>query len=168
MYAWLLVFCKGLENTGWATWVRTTLWGYPFIQLIHFGGLSLWLGTNVAVDLRLLGVGRKRETAAQLNQDLFAWNWIGFATVVTGGFLLFSAMASTFVSNPAFRIKLGILIPLALIWHIVVQQKTRTWGQTPSLPTAAKLAGLLELALWVGVVTAAVNIPTYMNYYLRP
>ena len=167
MYSLLLTLCKWLENTWWGTDVRTTLWGYPFIQLIHFSGLSLWLGTNVVVDLRLLGVGRKRQTAAQLSDDLFAWNWIGFGLVVLGGFLLFSAMATTFVSNPAFRIKLGILITLALVWHIIVQQKTRTWGQTASLPAVAKLAGLLELILWVGVVTAAVNIPTYMNYYLR-
>ena len=166
MHSW--VVWKWLENTGWGTWVRTTLWGYPFIQLIHFSGLSLWLGTNIAVDLRLLGVGRKRETAAQLNQDLFAWNWIGFCVVITGGFLLFSAMASTFVNNPAFQIKLGILVPVALIWHIVVQKKTRSWGQTASVPAVGKLAGLLELALWVGVVTAAVNIPSYMNYYLKP
>jgi hypothetical protein len=52
-------------------------------------------------------------------------------------------------------------VPLALIWHIVVQQKTRTWGQTSDTPTAAKLAGLVELLLWISVVTAAVEIPNH-------
>jgi hypothetical protein len=134
---------------------------YPFIQLTHFSGLSLWLGTNIAVDLSLLGVGKKRQTSAQLSDALFAWNWIGFCVVVLGGFLLFSATATTYLVNPAFEVKLGMLVPLALIWHIVVQQKTRIWGQTSDTPTAAKLAGLIELLLWISVVTAAVEIPNH-------
>jgi len=128
MHSAVEAFGKFLENTPWGDAIRQTLWGYPFIQLIHFTGLSIWLGTNVAVDLRLLGVGKKRETAAELSESLFAWNWIGFATVVLGGFLLFSSIATTYLVNAAFEVKLGIFVPLALLWHIFVQQKTRTWG----------------------------------------
>ena len=161
MYDLLVTFCKWLENTWWGTGARTTLWAYPFIQLIHFSGLSLWLGTNAAVDLRLLGLGRNRQTAAQLSEDLFAWNWTAFCIVILGGFLLFSATATTFVVNPAFRVKLGILVPTALVWHIIVQRKARVWGRTEKTPAVAKLAGLFELLLWLSVVTAAVEIPNF-------
>src|SRR6202521_3882202 len=161
MYQSLVAVCKWLESTWWGTGVRTSLWVYPFIQLIHFSGLSLWLGTNAAVDLRLLGVGKKRQTAAQLSDALFAWNWIGFCVVVLGGFLLFSSTATTYVTNPAFRVKLGMLVPLALVWHIVIQQKVRVWGQGEETLPAGKLAGLMELLLWISVITAAVEIPNY-------
>jgi len=161
MYGALVAFCRWLESTPWGVWVRTTNWGYPWIQMLHFTGLSLWLGTNISVDLRLLGVGKKRQTAAQLSSGLFVWNWLGFCIVVLGGFLLFSATAGTYVTNPAFRTKLGILIPVALFWHIVVQQKTRVWGKNEDTLPAGKLAGLIELLLWLCVVTAAVLIPNY-------
>jgi hypothetical protein len=161
MYELLVSFCKWLEGTPWGTFARTTLWGYPFVQLTHFSGLSLWLGTNIAVDLRLLGVGRKQQTAMQLSDSLLAWNWIGFGVAVLGGFLLLSATATTYVANPAFQVKLGILVPLALIWHIFVQKKTRDWGKTQDTPAVARLAGLIELLLWVCVVTAAVEIPNH-------
>jgi hypothetical protein len=154
-------FWSFLQGLPWATAVRESPWMYPFVQLIHFSGLSLWLGTNVAVDLRLLGVGKKTQTASELSDELFAWNWIGFAIVVLGGFLLFSASALMYVANPAFRIKLTMLIPLALAWHIGVQMKTRAWGRLPDTPAVAKLAGLIELLLWLSVVTAAVEIPTH-------
>jgi hypothetical protein len=154
-------FWSFLQGLPWATAVRESPWMYPFVQLIHFSGLSLWLGTNVAVDLRLLGVGKKTQTASELSDELFAWNWIGFAIVVLGGFLLFSASALMYVANPAFRIKLTMLIPLALAWHIGVQVKTRAWGHMPDTPAVAKLAGLIELLLWLSVVTAAVEIPTH-------
>ena len=103
MYGLLQAFAKWLEGTPWGVGVRTSLWAYPFTQLVHFTGLSIWLGTNLALDLRLLGVGKRRETAAQLRDDLFAWNWIGFCIVVTGGLLLFSSTATTLLVNVAFR-----------------------------------------------------------------
>ena len=161
MHSSLMPLCRWLQNTSWATAIRTSLWGYPFIQLIHFSGLSLWLGTIAVADLRLIGVGNKSQTAGQVFDDLFAWNWIGFCTVVLGGFLLFSAQATTYVLNPAFRVKLGMVVPSALVWHVFVQWKTRDWGQTFEAPAIAKLAGLIELLLWIGVVIAAVEIPNY-------
>lgn len=154
-------WAKWLESSPWGYPVRTSLWLYPFIQLIHFSGLSLWIGTSLAVDMRLIGIGRKRQTAAQLQQQLFAWNWIGFAIVVLGGFLLFSGAATTFLKNAAFLVKLTYLVPLALIWHILVQVKTPKWGQQDSTPLPAKLAGALEICLWLGVAMAAVLIPAY-------
>jgi hypothetical protein len=54
-----------------------------------------------------------------------------------------------------------MLVPTALIWHIVVQQKTRTWGQSSDTPIIAKLAASIELLLWISVVTAAVEIPNH-------
>ena len=57
--------------------------------------------------------------------------------------------------------KLGVLVPVALFWHLVVQQKTRVWGQAQETLPMGKLAGLIELLLWISVVTAAVLIPNY-------
>jgi hypothetical protein len=56
---------------------------------------------------------------------------------------------------------LGVFIPLALTWHIVVQSKARTWGQSSDTPMIAKLSGLAEILLWICVITAAVEIPNY-------
>jgi hypothetical protein len=160
MHEALMGFCRWLENTPWGAPTRETMWFYPFIQLIHFTGLSLWLSTNVALDLRLMGVGRWRRTAAELAQDLFVLNWIGFCIVVTGGFLLFSASATTYIDNAAFLVKLGMLVPTALVFHVVVQSRSRTWGRTAELPGVARLAGVIELLLWLSVITAAVEIPS--------
>ncbi len=161
MGAALTAWAQWLETTPWGHPVRYSLWLYPFIQLIHFGGLSLWIGTNAALDLRLIGIGRRRQTAAQLSEQLFAWNWIGFAIALLGGFLLFSGIATSLLVNAAFVVKLSYLVPSALIWHIIVQRKARTWGRTKSTPAVAKLAAVVELLLWLSVVTAAVLIPNY-------
>lgn len=161
MYHLLVSFCDWLQNTNWALNVAGSTWAYPYVQMIHFTGLSLWVGTNLALDLSLLGAGRKRMTPAELSDALFAWNWIGLGIAVTGGFMLFATAASSFIVNPAFQLKLGVLLPLGLILHIIVQSKARTWGQTTTTPAVAKLAGFTEMLLWLSVATAAVSIPIF-------
>lgn len=157
----VVTFGNWLQHQSFALNVATSDWAYPFVQATHFTGLSLWIGTTVAIDLSLMGLGNRNQSPLQLFNALFVWNWLGFCIAVTGGFLLFSAAAATYVINPAFLTKLGFLIPVALILHIVIQTKMRQWGEQPVLPRAAKVAGLVELLFWIGVVTAAVSIPYF-------
>lgn len=161
MSAVMMAFAKWLQGTSLGLFVSGSDWAYPFVQLTHFTGLSLWIGTNLALDFRLLGIGRKRQTAAELSKNLFAWNWVGFAIAVCGGFMLFSSAATKYVINPAFLVKLGILIPSGLIVHIINQQKSKIWGATADTWRIGKYMGLLELILWIGVVTAATSIPNF-------
>ncbi len=161
MHAWIVSVADWLQNVPLIAWLGSAQYAYPFVQLTHFTGLSMWLGTTLVVDFRLLGAGKRFQSAAQLSDALFVWNWIGLGIAVLGGFTLFSIAAAGYVDNPAFRLKLVFLIPLALVWHVFVQQKTRTWGQTEQTPPVAKVAGLIEIALWVSVATAAVWIPNY-------
>jgi hypothetical protein len=161
MLSFFMSFAKWLQGTWWALDISGSTWAYPFVQMTHFAGLSLWLGTNLSLDLRLMGIGKKRQTASQLSDSLFEWNWVGFCFAVLGGFMLFASSATKYIPNPAFDIKLGILVPLGIVLHIINQQKSRTWGQTPETPVVAKVVGLLELLIWFSVVTAAVSIPNY-------
>ena len=156
----LLTLGQWLESFSFSGWVRNTVWGYPYVQWIHFTGLSLWVGTIVAVDLRLLGLAGRRHTAAELADQLLPWTWTGLGIAVLGGFLLFSSIATTYVQNAAFQLKFPLLL-LGIAYHVVVQRKVGQWGQSSATPPVAKLAGLIELMLWLGVVTAATYIPNY-------
>ncbi len=161
MYHFFMALAKYLQNTSWALYISGSTWIYPFVQATHFSGLSLWVGTNLALDLRLMGIGSKRQTAGELSDALFAWNWTGLAIAIAGGFMLFSSAATKYIPNPAFEIKLGILVPLGIILHIIVQQKARTWGQTQQVAAIGKFAGLVEFLWWFSVITAAVSIPNF-------
>ena len=157
MYDAVLACCRWLENTPWGVTVRGSSWMYPVVLWVHFVGLSIWLGTSLTVDVRLVGVGQRRLTAAELSSGLFARNWIGFCVAFLGGFLLLSAEATTYVTNTAFNLKLAVLTPLALMWHVVVQTNTRTWTQTEHTSAFGKWAGLIEFLLWISVVAASVG-----------
>jgi len=157
MYDAVLACCRWLENTPWGMTVRDSSWMYPVVLWVHFMGLSMWLGTSLAVDLRLMGVGAARPTAVELSNSLLAWKWIGFGVAFVGGFLLLSAEATTYVTNTSMRLKLVGLIPLALVWHLVVQKHTSSWTQDQHTSAAGKCAGSIEFVLWIAVVTASVG-----------
>jgi len=161
MHSLLKAFAEWLQNTSLAQTVGGSDWMYPFIQLTHFTGISLWLGTNIGLDLHLLGIGKRRQTSAQFLKATIVWNWIGFCIVLLGGLTLFSTAATTFIVNPAFEVKIFAILPVALIWHIVVQAKTFSWGQSSEVPKVAKVAGLVEMLLWLFMVTAAADIPYF-------
>jgi len=157
MYDAVLACCRWLENTPWGATIRASSWLYPVVLWLHFIGLSMWFGTSLAVDLRLMGVGTRRRSAVELSNGLFAWNWIGFVVAFLGGFLLLSAEATTYVTNIGFWLKLAVLTPLALIWHVVVQKNTSAWTQTKQTSAIGRWAGLIEFLLWISVVAASVG-----------
>jgi hypothetical protein len=159
MDAGFISFGHWLQNTPLALAIAGSDWAYPFVQATHFTGLSLWVGTSVAVDLSLIASRKNSSSPLQLSEALFIWNWIGFAIAVTGGFLLFSVSAETYLANMAFQTKLGVLIPLGLVLHIYVQQKAPGWEKSSAPPPVARFAGFAELLLWFCVATAAVLIP---------
>ncbi len=107
MYRLLIAFAGWLQNTPLALSIGGSDWAYPYIQLTHFTGLSLWLGTSVAVDLRFLGLIKEKQKPPQLSDRLFVLNWTGFGIAIIGGALLFSISAQTYVLNPAFRHQIG-------------------------------------------------------------
>ena len=152
-----LAVCRWLESTPWGVTIRLSSWLYPVVLWIHFVGLSVFLATSVAVDLRLMGVAPRRFTAAQLSNDLFAWNWIGFGVAFLGGFLLLSAEATTYAANVGFWLKLGVAFPFATVCHVVVQQQALDWTAKERTSSVGRWAGALELALWISVVTASVG-----------
>jgi hypothetical protein len=123
-------------------------WAFPVVQSLHFMGFALSIGTIAIVDLRLLGLTMRRQTAAQLAADLAPWTLAGIAVMLTTGFLMFSADAVVYHVNPSFRFKMSCLTA-ALLFHFTLHRKATGLGVSP---VAARLAGGLSLALWTAVV----------------
>jgi hypothetical protein len=127
---------------------------YPTVEILHIIGFVVLVGSILALDLRLLGLGRAipMQPLAQL---LLPMSRFGFLLAISMGFLLFSADASHVVRNPAFQTKL-LLIAAALvnivIAHVGPWRRVALWGAEAS--GGAKVTALVSLLLWLGVVCA--------------
>jgi len=119
--------------------------------------MAALVGTISVLDLRLLGWAARQRQVSQLATKLIPWAWAGFCVQVVTGVLLFSSEAVKIYGNPAFRLKMLLLLLAgvqALIFQTTVSQRLPVWDQRPSLPLAAKFIGLSSILLWIGIVAA--------------
>jgi hypothetical protein len=127
---------------------------YPAVEILHILGFVVLVGSILALDVRLLGLGRAIpiQPMAQL---LLPLSRFGFLLAVVMGFLLFSADAAHVVRNPAFQAKL-LLIAAALvnvlIAHVGPWRRIALWGGEATF--GARVTALLSLLLWIGAVCA--------------
>ena len=153
----LLTVCQWLENSPVGLGIRQSALGFGALVAIHTLGIIITAGTIWLVDLRLLGFGLRREPVSNVLQQILPWTWAGFALMFTTGALLFCAEAVMVYSSIAFRIKLALIMLAglnALVFHKTVYRAASTWELSSATPPRARLAGLLSLTFWIGVVGA--------------
>ena len=151
----VLAFCKWLEQTPVGAVVRQSLWLFPVIETVHLLGMAALLATIGAFDLRLMGVVLRGQSISGLASRVLPWAWAAFALQVLTGALLFSSEATHMYANPAFRLKMLLIILAgahALFFRAAAQRNPR-WDDAAT-PLRAKLAGGISLLLWIGVVAA--------------
>jgi len=121
------------------------------VQLVHIVGLILVLSPIVLVSLRLLGIGLRNQSLAQLAQATSWLIWIGLGLLAVSGLLIFIPAATNYAPNTFFWNKF-ILLGLALLTHVTLYRKV-TQSETPNA-TTAKITGILSLTLWFSVAFA--------------
>ena len=143
-----------VEATGLARFMREALWAYPATEALHIIGIGLLFGSIAIVDLRLIGLGRRVPVSALAGLAV-PWSLAGFVLAATTGLLMFTAHAAEFITLPVFILKMGLILAggiNAAILHTSVLRDTRPWDTGASTPPAAKVAGGVSIALWIGVV----------------
>jgi hypothetical protein len=148
--AWLI----WLESSGLGQMMRKSAWMYPIVEIVHIVGFVILVGAVVMFDLRVLGLGRGLPVTA-LARHLLPWSWAGLALVVPAGLMMFTAHATEFATNPAFLLKLGLLVTAAVnvaFFHMVPYRSVSAW-HIAGPPGAARAAAVLSIVIWIAVIT---------------
>jgi hypothetical protein len=161
------LFLDTFEQAGFSRWFRETqsFFGYYFVLAFHTIGLSLIVGPNTAIDLRLLGVVREIPIPAM--RRWFRLMWFGLTLNVASGVFLVVAYPVKALTNPVFYLKL-VLVGLA-VW--VLQRINHTVFDDESAPEAVMMTkgrtlAIWSLVLWVSVLTTGRLLAYTCNYLL--
>jgi hypothetical protein len=158
-------FCRWLNDTGPATALRESLWVFPVVETIHVLSITLLAGSIAVLDLRLLGIILRGERVSSVARQVLPVVWTGFASLVITGVLLFGAEAEKSFSNPAFRIKLLLLVLAGLnplIYYRTVYRRIEQWDASTAIPLSARLAGATSIVLWFAIIAAG-RATAYFN-----
>jgi len=120
-------------------------WAFPLTECFHITSFALSIGTIMLVDLRLLGLAFRHQTAGQLMKDTSLWTLAGLIIVIISGLLIFSSDPIRYLYNGGFRWKMVALV-LAIVFNYTIHRKVALSG---SSPLAARMVGALSVFLWI-------------------
>jgi hypothetical protein len=130
--------------------IRDSKYGVPLIQSLHLLGITLLLGTTVALNVRLLGIGFKRIPLPLFADQLWPWAKGGVFLTIGAGILVFLPDPTRYADNGPFRLKM-VLLCLALLYQFLVFRKVlRKDPESRSVALNVAFASI-SLMLWFGV-----------------
>ena len=137
------------------------------VLMIHVLTVSVFVGTAVMIDLRLLGRTMTHVPASQVIARLLPWSEAGFVVMVVTGTLLFYASPLARYENMFFRMKMAALV-LALInawlFRRTAYRRVAEWDLDPVPPRRVRMTGAVSLALLATIITTG-RMMAYSAYW---
>jgi hypothetical protein len=148
-------FWDPIAQSALAVFIGQSTWAYPVLETLHVLGLALVFAPILIFDLRVLGFNGDMDLG-RLHRALLPWVWTGFATNAASGALLFISDAAEFARNPAFRVKLALIV-LAGINALAFQNRLypALLGDGGARASCgARFSAAASIALWLAIITA--------------
>ena len=134
--------------------MRSDLWLYPLVEVVHIIGFAVLVGSVVMFDLRVLGLSREIAVTA-LARHLLRFALAALLLIVPAGLMMFSAHPHDFASNDVFLLKLSLIALAginAALFHVGVYRSVNRWNTGVAAPAIAKIQAVLSIGLWLCVV----------------
>jgi hypothetical protein len=146
----LLPFFQWCYATPVGEGIRNSTWLFPVIEAVHLLGLGVTAGAVLVVDLRLLGLGLRKQPVAQLAASVQPF-LIGAVTLMFAtGIPLFLSEAIKCLYSFAFWVKMTSLF-LALLFAFTVRRRMTQPDAAAGQPALVRITGMVSLCLWFGV-----------------
>lgn len=153
-------FVQAIEGSAINNWVLSSAWLWPSLEILHFLGLSLLLGSLLVIDLRLAGFFRQINIAA--THKLLPWTFIGFGLNLATGTLFVLGDPARYTANIGFRWKMVLVLIAGLnaLWfYWKINPVMKSWEPDGDTPALAKIIAFVSLGAWTGVLLLGRLIP---------
>jgi hypothetical protein len=144
-------WAQAVEQSGLGATMRESLLAYPAANLIHILGLVLLAGPIIALDLRLLGLGRAVPLPAA-SRHLTPIAVTGLVLMILTGPLLFAADAGPLAEHPLMQLKMALAafaIVNAVAFRVFWRHRLTNWDVAP--PTLGRVQAMTSITAWLMV-----------------
>jgi hypothetical protein len=149
-------WATALHASGLSQALRSSIWLYPLVNTGHVVGIALLFGAIAPLDLRLMGCW-KSVPLHPLAHTAVPVALAGLLLAAGTGALLFATRPLDYLHEPLFGLKMALLG--AAVLNALLLRRSPQWqllGAVDGAPwrPAWAVAGVLSVALWLGVITA--------------
>ena len=124
----------------------------PVVNLVHLLSMVLFMGALLVVDLRLLGLGLRRQPLADVARDAQPWLIAGLVGIVLTGIPQTMERATDQYETSTFWVKMYLLL-FGLVWMATVRR--RAVRQQEPRGVWPKVVGLVSILAFMGVAALA-------------
>ena len=150
----LLPFFVWMQESSFSQFMLDTTWSQPIVQLMHLVALSVFAGSVLIVDLRLLGVGVVKTPLAKVADEATPWMvWALVALLITGTPSLMSLAMKQYFS-PFFWWKMELVL-LGIILTFTFRRWLIRTDEAQIGPVWPRMAGIMSISIWSGVAINA-------------
>jgi uncharacterized membrane protein YhdT len=143
----LLPYFQAIENGPIGAAIRDSTWLFPFVEAFHLVALAVIGGAVLLVDLRLLGLGLKRQPVAVLARDAQPFLIGSLLFMIGSGVPLFMSEAIKCYYSFAFWTKMSALA-LAILFTFTIRRRVAFADEARVSPAVARAVGAISILLW--------------------
>ena len=147
---WLHGWFMALAHSPLGHAMQRSKWDFAIVEMVHLLALALLGGSVLIVDLRLLGVIFRGESARAIGRDLGRVIMASLLVMVLSGIALLSEEAGKCYMSPAFRWKMALLAA-AVVFYFTLHRHALLRADRGAPTLWSRTAAIVSLTLWLGV-----------------
>jgi magnesium-transporting ATPase (P-type) len=150
-------FCDWLSRTDVSVAFQSANWFVPLVQTVHIIAIAILLTSVYVLSFRLIGLTRGAQPLATLAAKSTPWFWTALCVLLLSGVLLTITEPARELLNWAFRVKMLMVMALAVIlWRVQLRMRQNPdyWTESPARRHAARAFGVAAVIVGAGIVTA--------------
>jgi hypothetical protein len=149
----LLPFFQWCEASMVGQTIRDSQWLFPVIESVHLIALAAIGGAVLVLDLRMLGLGMRHRSVAEVAREAQPWLVASLVVMVLTGTGLFLSEAIKCYYSQAFWVKMSVL-PIAALYALTIRRRVAAAGDERISPLARGAVAAVSLTLWFTVAAA--------------
>ncbi len=156
--------CRWIDQTALSQSIQAAGWVVPTVQAIHILAIAVVASSVLMIDLRLIGVFWANRPIKNVSARFLPLVWWPLLVLLATGALMIIAEPARSLKNPAFQVKMGLLIAALIVTALFqfYQRRDAAFGEPGSAARAtATTIAIVSMLLWSSIIFAGRWIAYY-------
>lgn len=148
----LYTFAEWLDQTPASSALKDSALAIPVLQSVHILAIAFVFSGSALLALRSYDLAGTAWSLGQWSGKLAARLWLALGLLLASGSLLVLAEPTRELVNPAFQLKLAVIVPTVAV--AVWLARRQAAGEGADLALVVKAGSVVLLLLWAVIIVA--------------
>ena len=150
-------FAVWLSDTPISLFIQNVLWIIPAVQTVHILAIAAVLSSVVMIDMRIFGLIGRGATMTETAGRYVPWIWWSLLVLAVTGITLITGEPVRSLTNPAFQIKMALLVvamAVTIVFQLTLRRNAGLLDASARSAGLVRAAALATLLLWFAIAVA--------------